>query len=184
LNKDTHRVVFTPSNPDEIYLDGGDGITRSEDAGKTWKRLSTPDMRVGYPDQLFISPDSEDVIFAVGGGSSPNIWRQTGNATTAIVRSDDRGRTWHHVGGGLPDGDLIQGNLEAASLIRWAGGFGFFAGSSDGEVFCSLDKGRTWDRILSRLPPISKCVHYANLAAGRARVAASVEQTDDRRVAG
>jgi photosystem II stability/assembly factor-like uncharacterized protein len=169
LNRDTHRIVFSPSNPDRIYLDGGDGIAMSEDAGQTWTRLATPAMRVAYPDQLFISPASDDTLFAVGGGTPPNIWRQTGNASTAIVRSDDRGRTWHHVGGGLPDGDLIQGNLEAATMIRWPGGFGFFAGSSDGEIFASVDEGKSWQLIASGLPSVSKGVHHANLLKGRAK---------------
>jgi photosystem II stability/assembly factor-like uncharacterized protein len=167
LNRDTHRIVFTPGNPDQIYLDGGDGIATSADAGKTWARLATPQMRVAYPDQLFISPDSDDVIFVVGGGTPPNIWRQTGKASTAIVRSDDRGRTWKHVGGGLPDGERILGNLEAATLVRWPGGFGFFAGSSDGEIFGSFDKGQTWELLIEGIPPVSKCVHHANLISGR-----------------
>jgi photosystem II stability/assembly factor-like uncharacterized protein len=172
LNRDTHRIVFTPGDPNKIYLDGGDGIARSEDAGETWVRVTTPEMRVAYPDQLFISPDDDRTLFVVGGGTPPNIWRQTGKASTAIVRSDDRGVTWRHVGGGLPDGDLIQGNLEAATMVRWPSGFGFFAGSSDGEVFASFDKGRTWALISEVLPPVSKCVHHANLNTGRAKVAA------------
>jgi photosystem II stability/assembly factor-like uncharacterized protein len=164
--------VFKPSDPDEMYLDGGDGITRSEDAGKNWSRVTTSEMRVAYPDQLFISPDDNDTLFVVGAGTPPNIWRQTGKASAAIVRSDDRGATWKHVGGGLPDGDSIQGNLEAATLVRWPGGFGFFVGSSDGEVFASFDKGRTWTLISEALPPVAKCVHHSNLNTGRAKVSA------------
>ena len=169
LNRDTHRIVFSPTNPDHIYLDGGDGIAMSEDAGHTWTRLTTPAMRVAYPDQLFFSPTSDDTLFAVGGGTPPNIWRQTGKASTAIVRSDDRGRTWRHVGGGLPDGDQIHGNLEAATMIRWPGGFGFFAGSSDGEIYASFDEGTHWRLIASGLPSVSKGVHHANLLTGRAK---------------
>lgn len=169
LNRDTHRIVFSPGNPDHIYLDGGDGIAVSEDAGQTWARLVTPAMRVAYPDQLFISPASDDTLFAVGAGTPPNIWRQTGKASAAIVRSDDRGRHWRHVGGGLPDGDHIQGNLEAATMIRWPGSFGFFAGSSDGEIFASLDEGASWKLIASGLPSVSKGVHHANLLTGRAK---------------
>jgi photosystem II stability/assembly factor-like uncharacterized protein len=174
LNKDTHRIVFTPGNPDEIYLDGGDGITKSLDAGRTWTRIATPSMRVGYPDQLFISPENDDQIFVVGGGTAPNVWRQSGTADAAIVRSDDRGLSWSHVGGGLPDGEALKGNLEAASLVRWPGGFGLVAASSDGEVFGSFDKGGSWRLLSASLPPISKCVHHANLSIGRAKASAAI----------
>lgn len=166
LNKDAHRIVFTPGNPDDIYLDGGDGIARSRDAGLTWERIATPRMRVGYPDQLFVSPEEDDTLFAVGGGTPPNIWRQTGDAQSTIVRSRDRGKTWQQLGGGLPR--HLKGNLEAASLVRWPGAFGLFAGSTDGEVFYSADRGETWRMIAAGLPPISKCVHHRNLAMGRA----------------
>jgi hypothetical protein len=40
-------------------------------------------------------------------------------------------------------------------------------------VFCSLDRGEQWSRIAESLPPVSKCVHYGNLAKGRAVVAAA-----------
>ena len=166
LNKDAHRIVFSPGDPDEIYLDGGDGIARSKDAGLTWERIATPRMRVGYPDQLFISPDSEDTLFVVGGGTPPNIWRQTGDAQSTIVRSRDRGRSWQQLDGGLPP--HLRGNLEAASLVRWHGGFGLFAGSTDGEVFYSGDRGETWRMIAAGLPPVSKCIHHRNLTMGRA----------------
>ena len=57
LNKDTHRIVFNPHNPDELFLPGGDGISHSRDGGATWERIATPAMRVGYPDATFCSPD-------------------------------------------------------------------------------------------------------------------------------
>ncbi len=41
-NNDAHRIVFNPQNPDEIYLDGGDGIFRSLDAGRSWEHVATP----------------------------------------------------------------------------------------------------------------------------------------------
>lgn len=172
-NNDTHRIVFHPDNADVIYLDGGDGVFRSENAGKTWEHLATPSMRVAYPDQLFLAPDDPNTVFAVGGGTPPNVWRQTGDAQSAIVRSRDSGRSWAPLGGGLPG--ALPGNLEAATMVSWPGGYGFFAGSTDGEVFCSLDRGEHWSLIADSLPPVSKCVHYGNLAKGRA-VAASMQK--------
>jgi uncharacterized protein YqjF (DUF2071 family) len=54
-------------------------------------------------------------------------------------------------------------------MIRWPGGFGFFAGSSDGEIFASVDEGKSWQLIASGLPSVSKGVHHANLLKGRAK---------------
>jgi photosystem II stability/assembly factor-like uncharacterized protein len=170
-NNDTHRIVFNPQNPDEIYLDGGDGIFRSLDAGRSWEHVATPAMRIAYPDHLYLAPDDPRTIFAVGGGDPPNIWRSSGDARSTIVRSRDGGRSWSQIGGGLLNS--LPGNLEAASLVSWPGGYGFFAGSTDGEVFCSLDRGEQWSRIAESLPPVSKCVHYGNLAKGRAVAAAA-----------
>jgi photosystem II stability/assembly factor-like uncharacterized protein len=170
-NNDAHRIVFNPQNPDEIYLDGGDGIFRSLDAGRTWEHVATPSMRVAYPDHLYLAPDDPRTVFAVGGGDPPNIWRSSGDAKSTIVKSRDCGRSWHQIGGGVLSS--LPGNLEAATLVAWPGGYGFFAGSTDGEIFCSLDRGERWARIADSLPPVSKCVHYGNLAKGRAVAAAA-----------
>lgn len=93
LNQDTHRVIFNPRDPDEIFLPGGDGISTSRDAGKHWRHLTTPKMRVAYPDHFYISPDDERTLFAAGGGDPPNRWRETGTAHSAIVTSRDNGES-------------------------------------------------------------------------------------------
>jgi len=173
LNKDTHRIVFNPKNPDEIYVDGGDGIARSRDAGVTWERVATPAIRVAYPDHLYFSPDGDGSLFVAGGGSSPDAWRRTGKAESAIVISRDNGKSWSQLRGGMPES--LDGNIEAVTMVSWPGGFGFFAGTSDGEVFCSEDKGATW-RLLARTRPVTKCIHHRNLEIGRANARQAAAQ--------
>jgi hypothetical protein len=51
--------------------------------------------------------------------------------------------------------------------VQWPGGFGFFAGTTDGEVFCSEDRGNSWHCIATGLPAVSKCIHHLNLESGR-----------------
>jgi len=168
LNKDTHRVIFNPRDADEIFLPGGDGISASRDAGRHWRHVTTPQMRVAYPDHFYISPDADGTLFAAGGGDPPNIWRETGDARSAIVASRDNGETWHQVTDGLPE--RLPGNIEAMAMIHWRGGYGFLAGTTDGEVYASFEKGRNWRLIASGLAAVSKCVHARNLAMGRAKV--------------
>ena len=167
LNKDTHRVVFNPVRADEVCLVGGEGLSRSLDCGESWQRLTTAGMRVSYPDYFCYSPEEPGVLFIAGGGSTPDVWRVTGEARGALARSSDGGRTWTQVGGGLPP--RLAGNIEAISLVLWPNGFGFFVGTTDGEIYHSGDKGRNWICIAKGLPPVSKCIHHRNLAAGRDR---------------
>jgi photosystem II stability/assembly factor-like uncharacterized protein len=166
-SNDPHRIVFNPRRPTEISLVSGEGLSRSHDEGETWERLTTPAMRIGYPDGCCYSPEEHRVLFVAGSGSTPDEWRRTGNAAGALACSRDDGCNWAAVRGGLPR--RIDGNIEALSLVVWPGAFGFFAGTTDGDIFCSRDKGRNWTRIAAGLPPVSKCVHYRNLAHGRAR---------------
>jgi photosystem II stability/assembly factor-like uncharacterized protein len=168
LNKDTHRTIFNPRNPDEIFLPGGDGIATSRDAGRSWRHLTTPQMRVAYPDHFYVSPEDDGVLFAAGGGDPPNVWRETGDARSAIVTSRDNGGSWIEIASGFPAS--LPGNIEAMTMMQWPSGFGLLAGTTDGEVFASFDKGRRWRLIASGLAAVSKCVHARNLAMGRAKI--------------
>jgi photosystem II stability/assembly factor-like uncharacterized protein len=173
LNKDTHRVVFNPADADDIFVDGGDGLFRSRDAGGTWSRVTDTTLRIAYPDQLYFDPEVSKTIFVVGGGTAPPAWRQTGRAEPAIIRSIDDGASWQELTQGM-DHDF-PGNFEASAMVTWPGGYGFFIGTSDGEVLASFDKGESWTEIASDLAPVSKCIHFRNLAVGRAAAAAADE---------
>ena len=160
LNNDVHRVVCNPQNPDELFVPGGDGISHSTDGGATWEHLTTPTMRVGYPDATFVAPDG--TLITTGGGTPPNVWRTTGDAASTVARSRDGGHTWEALA--LPD---LRGNIEAATLVTWREGYALLAGTTDGEVFASFDRGETWEQIAAGLAPISKCIHHKNLQIGR-----------------
>lgn len=159
---DLHRVVINPLDPHEIYLSGGDGITRSQDGGATWRHVATPEMRVAYPDATFCSPFEDGVVFTAGAGARPGLWRSSGNADAAVARSDDHGDTWT-----VLDLPALRGNIEAMTLVSWPGDYGFFIGTTDGEVFASGDRGSSWSQIASGLPPVSKCMHSDNVLIGR-----------------
>ena len=170
LNNDAHRIVFSPINADDLLVDGGDGIFRSTDAGKSWKRVADTNIRVAYPDQLYYDPDDTNTFFVVGAGTPPPVWRKTGDASPAIIRTDDGGKSWKELTNGIPEG--MTCNFEGASMMVWPNGYGFLIGTSDGEVLASFDKGKSWSFIARDLHPVSKCCHFGNIAQGRAIVAA------------
>lgn len=167
-NNDAHRVAINPLAPDELYLSGGDGVTRSPDGGASWKRVTTPAMRVGYPDATFCSPLEDGVLFTAGAGGRPHSWRATGTADAAMARSRDRGQTWEILA--LP---ATRGNIEAVTLVSRSDGYGFFVATTDGEIFASTDSGETWSVIADGLPAISKGGHYETVLSGRSPISAS-----------
>lgn len=108
----TFDINFDPAVPGRIYLNHGGGGTvtagiwqsrgaglyRSDDNGRTWNLLTTPDMNA-YVAGFAVDPTSSDTLY-LGTSSAPQT---DGSTPTAYVneglvyRSDDAGRTWREL---------------------------------------------------------------------------------------
>lgn len=161
--KDVHRTVLRPSNPDAMYITGGEGLYGSTDGGATWLHLTERSWRIGYPDQLALSPVDDKVMFMAGGSRNPGTWRESHMADSTVARSRDGGKNWEIVDRGLPK--PMRGNIEAMTIAIRPDGFGLFIANTDGDVFYSGDQGESWSRIATGLAPISKVGHYRALQA-------------------
>lgn len=158
---DVHRLVIPPSHPEWLYLSGGIGLSRSKDGGQTWQHLTTPETDIGYPDALLSHPQREGLLFMAGAKDNPRKWRETHRAESGIARSRDGGESWELLGNGLPEHS--RGNIEAMSMELYDDTFSLFAGTTDGDIFCSEDEGESWAKIAQDLPAISKGGHYLRL---------------------
>ena len=96
--------------------------------------------------------------YSVAARRSPFDWFTSKFAGSRISRSDDGGRTWRQLRGGLPD--RLKGNVEAMCLEDHEDGFSLFAATTGGEVFASDDGGEKWACIAEDLSPVSKGDHY------------------------
>jgi photosystem II stability/assembly factor-like uncharacterized protein len=159
--KDIHRLVLDPRQPDVLYMTTGVGFYRSDDGGETWERRTDRSTRIAYPDALLVSPRDPNLLFMAGSNQSPGEWRTSHDASAAIMRSRDGGRTWEVLTNGLPS--HIRGNIEAMSIYAWPGGYALFTGDTDGAIYASDDEGDTWTCIANDLSPVSKVNHYAAL---------------------
>ncbi len=161
IPKDVHRLVIPASHPRWLLASGGTGICHSRDGGMTWEHLTTPSMRIGYPDALLIHPHREELIFTAGALHNPRTWRESHVADSRVARSRDGGRNWEVLHQGLPE--RVRGNIEAMAMEVWNGSSALFAATTDGEIFFSDDEGDQWTTIVDGLPPISKAGHYTRL---------------------
>jgi photosystem II stability/assembly factor-like uncharacterized protein len=175
LNPDAHRVFVPSSDPGKVYLvmpttnaTPADiaGVCVSHDGGESWASLTPRDFRIGYVDPLLVHPLDGSVMFVAGAKTGPGTWRKLRTADARIARSKDGGKNWEILHGGLPE--HMRGNVEAFSMNVWNGGFALFAGTTDGEVFCSADGGNHWEKIIQGIGPVSKAHHHENLQASAA----------------
>ena len=156
--RDVHRIVPMPSNADELFMPSGIGLFHSLDAGLRWEKLFGNEARLGYPDHLLLSPSNENVMYLSGSGAPPSTWRESHKARGTVMRSTDRGRTWSPADHGLPQDN--RANMEAMAAAQSPGGFLMFLGDTDGNVWCSEDETRNWQKIATGFAPVSKVGHY------------------------
>lgn len=162
--KDAHRLVADPADPDRLFMTGGDGLTASEDGGRTWNRALTRRWEIGYPDALIAHPRKRGLMFMAGATRGPGSWRETATADAHVARTRDGGQTWEITDSGLPS--PLRGNIEAMSLSCADDESLLHVATTDGEVYESWDEGDGWHVAIKGLAPISKGGHYRNLRPG------------------
>ena len=124
--------------------------------------MTPRDFRIGYVDPFFVHPKDPNLLFVAGAKTGPGTWRKLHTADARVARSRDGGKSWDILSAGLPE--HIRANIEGMAMDVWNGGYAIFAGTTDGDVFCSEDEGEHWQTIIQGIGPVSKSHHYHNLA--------------------
>lgn len=103
-------------------------VYRSDNAGKTWKKANTDDLRGVYNTygyyfgQIRVSPTNPDKIYILG---------------VPIYRSDDGGKTYKNI-----NGDNVHADHHALWIDPNKGGH--IINGNDGGINISYDDGKTW----------------------------------------
>ncbi len=119
-------IGIAPSKSARVYavVQSRSGtIWRSDDAGRTWKRVSAntlPEQRPFYFSHLAVDPKNPDHVISV---------------SMYLTESKDGGRTWKHVTGALhPDNHALWWSRDGTRLIN----------GNDGGIALSKDGGKRW----------------------------------------
>ena len=152
-------IAVADSDPNTIYIgmgespirgnvSHGDGVYKSNDAGKTWKRIGLEDTR--QIPRIRVHPKNPDLVYVAALG---HVWGP--NDQRGVFRSKDGGKTWEKI--------LSRGNKAGAiDLILdpsnpntiYAGFWEVYrkpwtleSGGPGSGIFKSTDGGDTWNEL-------------------------------------
>jgi photosystem II stability/assembly factor-like uncharacterized protein len=152
-------IAVADSDPNTVYVgmgespirgnvSHGDGVYKSNDAGKTWKRVGLEDTR--QIPRIRVHPKNPDLVYVAALG---HVWGP--NEQRGVFRSKDGGKTWEKI--------LSRGNKAGAidlildpsnPNIIYAGFWEVYrkpwtleSGGPGGGIFKSTDGGDTWNEL-------------------------------------
>ena len=189
-------IAVAPSDPNIVYvgsgeglhrpdLSVGDGIYKSNDAGKTWTHLGLRDGQ--QIPQLAVDPKDPNKVFAAVAGHPYGPNKQRG-----IFRSTDGGQNWQKVlpvasGGQDNDQDenvggddvlIDPGNPEIVYATLWEAREGPWENGAwngfGGGIFKSTDGGQTFQKLAGGLPADIIQSHIAIAESNPNRLIATV----------
>jgi photosystem II stability/assembly factor-like uncharacterized protein len=140
-------LAESPKAEGLLYAGTDDGLIQvSEDGGATWRRIEVASLP-GVPARAFVNDikadlyDADTVYVALDA-------HKLGDFHPYLLKSTDRGRTWHSIAGDLPDRHLVwrlvQDHVKPDLL---------FAGTEYG-LFFTIDGGRRWIDLEGGVPTI------------------------------
>jgi tRNA A-37 threonylcarbamoyl transferase component Bud32 len=163
-----HKMVLHPARPERIFLQHHWGLYRSDDHADCWQSISH-----GLPSDfgfaMVMHPRDPDCIYILPVESDE--FRCTPEGRLRVYRTRDAGASWEPLTRGLPQKGAYETVLRDAMSTDGLDPAGIYFGTRSGELFASIDEGKSWKMILSGLPPIV-CVKAAVVGEPRAPRAA------------
>lgn len=169
--RDVHWVMRHATRPETFYAATGKGTYRTDDGGRTWERL-VEGLPVVYALLLAGHPVRPERLFLGAAGNNPPGWKgprparggpyvssryardlseKLGGAKAVVFRSDDAGRSWRPLAGGLPvehpyvvTGVQVHPRDPDTVVVSYA----------DGSIYGTTDAGEHWERVTVSYPKL------------------------------
>src|SRR3954462_12477617 len=157
-------VVVDPKNSDVVWLGTGenasprsahfgDGIYKSTDAGKTWKRMGLAASE--HLGQILVDPRNSNVVYVAAQGP---LWSAGGER--GLYKTADGGATWTrvlHVSDDTGISDIVfdpknADVLYASSYQRRRAVGQMIGGGPEGGIWKTTDAGKIWTKRKNGLP--------------------------------
>jgi len=146
-----HKIVMHPANPDRLFLQNHWGLYRSDDGAANWTDIAN-----GVPSDfgfaMVMHPHDPDTVFILPIESDE--FRCTPEGRLRVYRTRNAGGSWEPLTRGLPQKGAFETVLRDALTADSLDPAGIYFGTRNGELYGSIDDGKTWKRLLGSLPPV------------------------------
>ena len=143
--QDCHVVRLSLQDPDSLLVSTGDGLYRSDDCGKSWRRLDRGYRMKKYFGPVVLHPREPNVIYTAASAAPPSGAKNE----SSIYKSTDGGTSFKEVATEIRPlyivgwNALVMDPLDAESL---------YFGAADGKLYSSSDGGEKWHKLDVELP--------------------------------
>ncbi len=147
-----HKMRLDTKNPDRLWGQAHFGVFRSDDGGATWADVTEglPSFH-GFPIAVTHTPPDAAYVVPLDYGQD-NFRVALGQFT--VFRTQDSGKSWQPLTKGLPGPSDYQSVYREGLDTDGLDPEGVYAGTSNGEVYASADRGENWQRLPGTLPPV------------------------------
>jgi serine/threonine protein kinase len=152
-----HKIAMHPDRPERLFLQNHWGLYRSDDYADNWTDIAN-----GVPSDfgfaMVMNPKNPNCLYIVPVESDE--FRCTCDGRLRIYRTRNAGGSWEPLMRGLPQKGAHETVLRDAMTVDSYDPVGIFFGTRSGKLFGSNDEGKTWEKILDGLPPVT-CIKSA-----------------------
>ncbi|MEY4134527.1 MAG: hypothetical protein RL386_877 [Bacteroidota bacterium] len=182
------NVVFVGMGehaPRGVMTHHGDGVYKSTDAGKTWKKMGLE--LTQHISRIVIHPKDPETVFVAAQGPLYSNSPERG-----IFKSTDGGRSWRKVlfvddKTGCAELSMDMNNPRILYAAMWEHGrlpWKVISGGPGSGLYKSLDGGETWENIHNGLPKELGKMAISVSRANSEKVYALIESDSDKEQGG
>lgn len=162
-------LAITPTNPDIVWVGTGetfvirpahamgDGIYKSEDAGKTWQHMGLE--KTGRIGRVIVHPTNPDIVYAASLGHTYGPQQERG-----VYKTIDGGKNWKRIffvdeNTGAAELALDPENPDRLLVGMWSihiNTWGLRSGGAGGGIYRTTDGGDSWEPMTAKGLPGGK----------------------------